>query len=203
MQEERKEDLCLLKPQMCWYLRCLLMCSGHNRKSCDTWECKCSLFPPPGGAKLDGALGVYVTDGVTLWVGLGLTRPVRAHAVLLLTEQGGGLPRPAVWAVRGWGLLGLEGEGGGLRRWGIVGTCRHARRRRGGLGERGVVTGRVRSLRHRLAGSVGGGRGHLGNGGAAAHWKSVWNLPPRRRRGQQQGVAGPRWRHGQQRHGRV
>lgn len=153
-----------------------------------------------GGGDLDGALGVDVTNGVNVRLGLGLTRPARAHAVLLLAEQAGALPWPAV---RGRGLLGLGGEGGGLGGWGVVATCPHARRRRRGLGERAVVAGRGRCLRHRLAGSAGRGRGHLGKGGAAARWRSVRNLAPRRRRGQQQQVAGPRRRHGRQRHGRV
>lgn len=193
------------------------------RKSCDTWECKCSLVPPPPrpvwvgvggvegvGLELDGALGVDVADGVKVRVGLALTRPSRAHAVLLLTEQGRGLPRAPVRPDGGRGLRGLEGEGGGLRRRRNVGT-RHRRARRGRrrhLGEGGVVTGGVRRWRHTLAGSAaggggGGGGGHLGKGGAAARRRSAGNLAPRRRRGQQQGVAGPRWRDGRQGHGRV
>lgn len=159
-----------------------------------------------GGLELDGALGVDVADGVKVRVGLALTRPARAHAVLLLTEQGGGLPRPAV---RPDGGRGLEGEGGGLRRRRNGGThhhrARHGRRRH--LGEGGVVTGGVRRWRHTLAGSAGGGGGggggHLGKGGAAARRSSAGNLAPRRRRGQQQGVAGPWWRDGKLGHGRV
>lgn len=161
------------------------------------------------GLELDGALGVDVADGVEVRVGLALTRPARAHAVLLLTEQGGGLPRAAVRPDGGRGLRGLEGEGGGLR-WRRNGGTRHRRarrRRRRHLGERGVVTGGVRRWRHTLAGSAGGGGGggggHLGKGGAAARRRSAGDLAPCRRRGQQQGVAGPRWRDGRQGHGRV
>lgn len=221
MLGDRKEDVCLLGPHACPSLRCLRTRSGSRvRKSCDTWECKCSLVPPRpprlggggvgvgGGLELDGALGVDVADGVKVRVGLALTRPARAQAVLLLTEQGGGLPRAAV---RPHGGRGLEGEGGGLRRRRNVGT-RHRRARRGRrrhLGEGGVVTGGVRRWRHTLAGSAGGGGGggggggHLGEGGAAARRRSAGNLAPRRRRGQQQGVAGPRRRDGRQGHGRV
>lgn len=140
------------------------------------------------GLELDGALGVDVADGVKVRVGLALTRPARAHAVLLLTEQGGGLPRAAVRPDGGRGLRGLEGEGGGLRRRRNVGTrhrrARHRRRRH--LGEGGVVTGGVRRWRHTLAGSAGGGGGgggHLRKGGAAARRRSARDLAPRRRRG--------------------
>lgn len=63
-----------------------------------------------------------------------------------------------------------------------------------------MVTGGVGSLRHRLAGSAGGGGAHRGPGGAAAGRRGVGDLAPGRRRGQQQGVAGTRWRHGRQRH---
>lgn len=204
MQDEMKEDLSLLKPQMCRCPRCLQTRWGDNRKSCDAWECEGSLFPTQG-AELDGALGLNVTDGVNVWegVGLGLAGPARAHTVLLLTEQGAGLPRPAVWPVSGRGLLQLEGEGGSLRRWGNVGACWGARRRRRGLGERGGVAGGARRLRQRLAGSAGGRGGHLRNRGAAARRRGVRHLAPRGRGGQQQGVAGPWWRHGRQRHRRV
>lgn len=204
MQDQMKEDLCLLKPQMRWAPRCLQTCWGDNRKSCDAWECKGSLFPARG-ARLDGALGLNVTDGVNVWegVGLRLAGPARAHAVLLLTEQGAGLPRPVLWPLSGRGLLRLKGEGGSLRRWGIVGGRWGARCRRRGLGERGEVTEGGRRLRQWLAGSAGGRRGHLRNRGAADHRRGVRQLAPRRGGGQQQGVAGPWWRHGRQRHRRV
>lgn len=204
MQDEMREDPCSLKPHMRWAPRCLQTRRGDNRKSCDAWECKGSVFPT-GGAELDGALGLNVTDGVNVWegVGLGLAGPARAHAVLLLTEQGAGLPRPAVWPLSGRGLLRLKGEGGSLRRRGIVGDRWGARCGRRGLGERGGVTGGVRRWKQWLAGPAGGRRGHLRNGGAAARRRGDRHLAPRRRGGQKQGVAGPRWRHGRQGHRRV
>lgn len=63
-----------------------------------------------------------------------------------------------------------------------------------------MVTGKVRRLRQRLAGSAGGRRDRLRNRGAAACRRSVRHLAPCRRRGQQQGVADPRWCHWRQRH---
>lgn len=96
------------------------------------------------GARLDGAFSVGVADGVDQWVGLRLAAaavagPVRGHAVLLLTQQGGALTRPVVWPGRGGTLLG------GLKVRGR--QCRgSAGRGRGCQRERGVVNGWGRGL---------------------------------------------------------
>lgn len=163
-------------------------------------ECKGSLVSLRG-AELDGAFSVCVTDCVNVWVGVGLgvAGPAWAHTVLLLTEQSGGLSRPVLRPSRGRGLLGLGGQGGGLSWMRIKGAhrCTHGGWRC--LGERGVVTGRRGGLRQGLARSAAGGRGRLGQRGAAACRGSVRRLEPCRRRGQREWIAGPRWGHGRQR----
>lgn len=128
-------------------------------------NCTGSLVAPQG-LQLDGAFSVSVTDGVNMWVGvrLGVAGPAGAHAVLLLTEQSGGLSRPVLQASRGRGLLRL---GGGHSLVGVEGArrCTHGGRR--GLGEWGVVARRGRGLGQRLARSAAGGGG-LGQSGAVA-----------------------------------
>lgn len=80
------------------------------------------------GLQLDGAFSVCVTDGVDV----GVAGPAGAHAVLLLTEQRGGLSGPVLRASGGRGLLRLGGEGGGQRR--VQGTRRCAHGGGRGLG---------------------------------------------------------------------
>lgn len=133
---------------------------------CYAGECTGGLVPPQG-RWLDGAFSVCVTDGVNVWVGvcLGVAGPAWARTVLLLTEQSGGLPRPVLRPGRGRGLLGLGGEGGGLRGVGVKRACCCTDGGRRDLGERDRVVARRRSrLRQTLAGSAAGGGGGGGRG---------------------------------------
>lgn len=123
-----------------------------------------------------------VTDGVDVWVGLGVAGAAWAHAVLLLAEQSGGLPWAVLRAGRGRRLLAFGRRG--QRRVGARGAQRCARR-----GVRGVVAGRGRGLRQRLARPAAGG-----GGCSATRWNrlGVGELTPHRGRGQRQRAARPR-----------